>query len=87
MSHHRRDAAAFYFNRVRCAHFDHAQHILCHGWFNHMRPKNPPQVLAVFNAPNEVVDHEEHAVESATVTRPEWDGQEDLESVVGCLQT
>lgn len=25
-----------YFNRVRCAQFDHAQHILCHGWFNHM---------------------------------------------------
>lgn len=52
-----------------------------------MRPKNPPQVLAVFNAPNEVVDHEEHAVESATVTRPESDGKEDLQSVVGCLQT
>lgn len=48
-------------------------------------PKNPRQVLAVFNAPNEVVDHEEHAVESATVTGPEWDGKEDLQSVtVSC---
>ena len=49
------------------------------------------QVLAVFNAPNEVVDHEEHAVASATATSWQKDGIRHpvsrMASEYGCLKT